>query len=84
MVPIADHVVELYGVDSDVADIVSNRQLFLKTDWTCITCVVRQPQLQLYGNVARYTEINPGHQVVPVRDSLKWRRLRVHPLSFLA
>lgn len=49
-------------------DFVSNRPLFRETDSTCITCIVRQCQLRLHGQVTRYPEVDSAHWVVPVRD----------------
>lgn len=53
-------------------------------DWFdiyCITCIVRQHQLRLYGHVVRYPEADTAHWVVSVRDNYEWRRPRGCPQS---
>ena len=36
-------------------------------------------QLQFYGHVARFKDIDPAHRIASERDNLEWRRLRGWP-----
>ena len=60
-------------------DYVTNERLLQETESRPITCIVRQRQLQLYGNVARLPEVDPAHRVVSERDNPEWRRPRGRP-----
>ncbi|XP_069977541.1 uncharacterized protein [Penaeus vannamei] len=49
-------------------DHVSNQWLH------CDFYIIHDRQLRLYGNLARFPQVDPVHQVVSVRDAPGWRR----------
>ena len=50
-------------------DFVSNHRLLRGTESRLITIIVRQRQLRLYGQVARYPEDDPACLTVSERDN---------------
>ena len=39
-----------------------------------VTCIVRESQLRLYGQVARFPDVDPAHQILSAREPRVWRR----------
>ena len=62
-------------------DYVSNQRLLHETNSRPITSIICQRQLQLFGHVARFPEVDPAYRVVSVRDNPTWRRPRGRPQS---
>ncbi|XP_069992369.1 uncharacterized protein [Penaeus vannamei] len=60
-------------------DYVSNQRLHRVTGIVPVTCTIRDHQLRLYDNLARFPQDNPAHQVISVRDNPGWRRPVVRP-----
>ena len=60
-------------------DYVTNERLLRETESRHITCIVRQRQLQFYGHVARFKDVDPAHRVISERDPPEWRRPRGRP-----
>ena len=60
-------------------DHVTNERLLRETESRPITCLVRQRQLQFYGHVARFKDVDPAHKIVSERDNLEWRWPRGRP-----
>ncbi len=58
---------------------VLSQRLLRETDSRPITCIVRERQLQLYGHVAHYREVDPAQRVLSVWDIPVWRRPRGRP-----
>ena len=56
------------------SDFVSNERLLRDTQMRCVTCIVRERQLWLYGHVAHFPDPDPAHQILSVREPRKWRR----------
>ena len=40
----------------------------------CVTCIVCECQLPLYGHVARFPDADPAHQILLAREPCEWRR----------
>ena len=55
-------------------DIVSIERLLREIQMRCVTCIVRERHLRLYGHVARFPDTDPAHQILSVRESPEWRR----------
>ena len=56
------------------SDFVSNEELLRETQMRFVSCIVRERQLRLYGNVARFPDADPAHQILSARDPHEWRR----------
>ena len=39
-----------------------------------VTCIVHEHQLRLYGDVVRFPDADPAHQILSARESREWRR----------
>ena len=39
-----------------------------------VTSIVRKHQLRLYGDVIRFPDADPAHQILSARESCEWRR----------
>ena len=44
-----------------------------------VTCIVRERQLRLYGQVARFPDADPAHQILSAREPREWRRSKGRP-----
>ena len=49
-------------------DFVSNDLLLRETQMRCVTCIVCEHQLRLYGYVARFPDADPAHQILLVME----------------
>ena len=56
------------------SDFVSNEQLLRETQMRCVTCIVCERQLWLYGHVACFPDADPAHQILSARESHDCRR----------
>ena len=56
------------------SDLVSNERLLRETQMRFVTCIVRERQLRLYGQVARFPDADPAHQILSARESREWTR----------
>ena len=57
------------------SDIVSNDRVLRDAGIRCITCIITQRQLQLYGHVARFPENDPAAQILSARNRKQWKGL---------
>ena len=55
-------------------DFVSKERLLRHTQMICVTCIVHEHQLQLYGHVARLADADPAHQILSAREPRDWRK----------
>ena len=63
------------------SDFVSNERLLREIQMRFVTCIVREPQLQLYGYVARFPDADPAHQILSVKEPREWRRPMGQPCA---
>ena len=56
------------------SDFVSNERLLRETQMRCVTSIVREHQLRLYGHVAHFPDADPAHQILLVSEPHEWRR----------
>ena len=61
------------------SDFVSIERLLRETQMRFVTCIAREHQLRLYGQVARFPDADPAHQILPAREPREWRRSMGRP-----
>ena len=55
-------------------DFVSNERLLRETQMRFVAYIVCERQLKLYGQVARFPDTDPAHQILSAREPREWRR----------
>ena len=61
------------------SDFVSNDRVLREARMRCISCIITQRQLQLYGHVARFPGNDPAAQILSAQEPVQWTRLRGRP-----
>ena len=56
------------------SDFVSNDRLLRETRMRCITCIIIERQLQLFGHVARFPDNDPAAQILSTYEPVQWNR----------
>ena len=46
-----------------------------------VTCIVRERQLRLYGHVGHFSDADPAHQILLVREPRESRKLMGRPCA---
>ena len=68
-------------LDYHWSDFVSNEWLLRETQMRFVTCIVREHQLQLYGQVAHFPDADPAHQILSAREPRECRRPMGRPCT---
>ena len=63
------------------SDFVSNDRLLRETRMRCITCIITERQLQLFGHVARFPDNDPAAQILSSYEPVQWNRSRGRPCA---
>ena len=56
---------------------VSNERLLKEVQMSFVTCIVREHQLRLHGQVGHFSDGDPAHQILSAREPHGWRSSRL-------